>query len=52
MPFGTSLFGWPAMSSELARLGIPHSLELFEGNHDGVDERMAAAICELVLALQ
>lgn len=44
--------GATAMSSELARLGIPHSLELFEGNHDGVDERMPAAICELVRALQ
>jgi len=44
--------GATAMSSELARLGIAHSLELFEGNHDGVDERMPAAISELVLALQ
>ena len=44
--------GATAMSSELARLGIPHSLELFEGNHDGVDERMPAAISELVHALQ
>jgi S-formylglutathione hydrolase FrmB len=44
--------GATAMSSELSRLGIPHALELFEGNHDGVDERMPAAICELVRALQ
>ena len=44
--------GVTAMSSELARLGIAHSLELFEGSHDGVDERMPAAISELVLALQ
>lgn len=44
--------GATAMSSELARLGIPHSLELFEGNHDGVDERMPAAIAGLVRALQ
>jgi S-formylglutathione hydrolase FrmB len=44
--------GATALSSELARLEIPHSLELFEGNHDGVDERMPAAICELVRALQ
>lgn len=44
--------GATAMSSELARLGIAHSLELFEGNHDGVDERMPAAISELVHALQ
>jgi hypothetical protein len=44
--------GATAMSNELARLGIPHSLELFEGNHDGVDERIPAAICELARALQ
>ena len=44
--------GAAAMSSELARLGIAHSLELFEGNHDGVDERMPAAISQLVNALQ
>jgi enterochelin esterase-like enzyme len=44
--------GAAAMSRELSRLGIPHSLELFEGNHDGVDERMPAAICELVRGLQ
>lgn len=44
--------GATAMSSELARLGIPHSLELFEGNHDGVDERMPAALAGLVRALQ
>ena len=44
--------GATAMSSELARLGIAHSLELFDGNHDGVDERMPAAISELVLALR
>ncbi len=43
--------GATALSNELSRLGIPHSLELFEGNHDGVDERMPAAICELVHAL-
>ena len=44
--------GATAISSELARIGIPHTLELFEGNHDGVDERMPAAICELAHALQ
>ena len=44
--------GATAMSSELVRLGIRHSLELFDGNHDGVDERIPAAICELVRALQ
>ena len=44
--------GATAVSSELVRLGVPHSLEVFQGNHDGVDERMPAAICELVRALQ
>ncbi len=44
--------GATALSDELARLGIAHSLELFEGNHDGVDERMPAAISELVRALR
>ncbi len=44
--------GATAMSHELSRLGVPHSLELFEGNHDGVDERMPAAIRELARALQ
>jgi S-formylglutathione hydrolase FrmB len=44
--------GATSLSSELARLEIPHSLELFEGNHDGVDERMPAAICGLVRALE
>ena len=44
--------GARAVSGELDRLGIPHSFELFEGNHDGVDERMPAAVCELVRALQ
>jgi S-formylglutathione hydrolase FrmB len=43
--------GATAMSHELARLGIPHSLELLDGNHDAVDERMAGAICELAGAL-
>jgi S-formylglutathione hydrolase FrmB len=44
--------GATAMSTELARLGIDHSLELFEGNHDGIDERIPAAISGLVHALQ
>lgn len=43
--------GAAALSDELARLGIAHSLELFQGNHDGVDKRMPAAIGELVRAL-
>jgi S-formylglutathione hydrolase FrmB len=44
--------GAKAFSDELTRLGIEHSLELFEGNHDGVDERIPTAIRELVNALQ
>jgi hypothetical protein len=44
--------GAEAFSDELARLGIDHSLELFDGNHDGVDQRIPAAIRELVNALQ
>jgi hypothetical protein len=44
--------GATAMSSELTRLGIRHSLDLFDGNHDSVDQRMPSAICELARALQ
>lgn len=44
--------GAEAFSDQLTRLGIEHSLELFDGNHDGVDERIPAAIRELVNALQ
>jgi len=44
--------GATALWNELARLGITHSLELFDGNHDDVDQRMPAATCELVHALQ
>ena len=32
--------GAQALSSELTRLGIEHSLDLFDGNHDGVDRRI------------
>lgn len=44
--------GAAALSTEFTRLGIGHSLELFQGNHDGVDERIPVVICELVRALQ
>ena len=44
--------GATAFSNELDRLGIAHSLELFEGNHDGVDERIPTAVCKLVRALR
>lgn len=43
--------GAAALSDELARLGVAHSLELFEGNHDAVDERIPAAIGQLVRSL-
>jgi S-formylglutathione hydrolase FrmB len=41
-----------ALSAEYTRLGIRHSLKIFAGTHDGVDERMPAAIAKLVRALQ
>ncbi len=44
--------GARALSDELSRLGVGHSLELFDGNHDGVDRRMPEAIRELARALQ
>lgn len=44
--------GAQALSDEFTRLGIEHSLELFDGNHDGVDPRMPRAVCELARALQ
>jgi S-formylglutathione hydrolase FrmB len=44
--------GARAFSNELERLGVEHSLELFDGNHDGVDERMPGAIARLAHALQ
>ena len=44
--------GAVALSDELSRLEIDHSLELFAGNPDGVDRRMPAAIRELGRALQ
>jgi S-formylglutathione hydrolase FrmB len=44
--------GAAALSSEFTGLGIAHSLELFDGNHDGVDDRIPAAIGGLARALQ
>ncbi len=44
--------GAQALSDEFTRLGVEHSLELFDGNHDGVNERMPRSACELVRALQ
>ena len=43
--------GAQAFSDELTRLGIDHSLELFEGTHGGLTARYAPAIRELALAL-
>jgi Putative esterase len=43
--------GAQAFANELTRLGIKHSLELFDGTHSGTAHRYPAAIRELVLAL-
>ncbi len=43
--------GAQAFSAELARLGVAHSLELFEGTHRGIAHRYPLAIRELVRAL-
>jgi hypothetical protein len=43
--------GAQAFSDELSRLGIEHSLELFEGTHGATRPRYPGAIRELVLAL-
>ncbi|MFZ0089220.1 MAG: alpha/beta hydrolase-fold protein [Solirubrobacteraceae bacterium] len=44
--------GAQAFADELARLGIEHSLELFDGKHGGITYRYPGAIRELVLALR
>jgi hypothetical protein len=43
--------GAQAFSDELSRLGIEHSLELFDGTHSRTAHRYPGAIRELVLAL-
>ena len=43
--------GASAFSAELARLGVEHTLELFDGGHFDMSHRYAGAIRELVLAL-
>ncbi|MGH2876803.1 MAG: alpha/beta hydrolase [Solirubrobacteraceae bacterium] len=43
--------GAQAFSDELTRLGIEHTLELFEGRHGGISHRYPGAIRELALAL-
>jgi hypothetical protein len=43
--------GAQAFSDELARLGVEHTLELFDGHHGGISYRYPGAIRELVSAL-
>ena len=43
--------GAQAFSLELTRLGVDHTLELFDGKHGGISYRYPGAIRELVLAL-
>jgi S-formylglutathione hydrolase FrmB len=43
--------GAQAFSAELDKLGVAHSLELFDGKHGGLTYRYPGAIRELVLAL-
>ena len=43
--------GAQAFAAELERLGVEHSLELFEGGHGGISYRYPGAIRELVQAL-
>ena len=44
--------GAQAFSAELDRLGVQHTLELFDGRHGGISYRYPNAIRELVLALR
>ena len=43
--------GAQALSAELSRLGVEHTLELFDGGHGGISHRYPAAVAELVRAL-
>lgn len=43
--------GAQAVSDELVRLGLDHTLELFAGTHSGLTYRYAPAIRELLIAL-
>jgi Putative esterase len=43
--------GAQAFADELSKLGIEHSLELFDGRHGGIGYRYPGAIRELVIAL-
>jgi hypothetical protein len=44
--------GAAAFGAELDRLGVAHTLELFDGKHSGIAWRYPGAIRELVLALR
>jgi hypothetical protein len=44
--------GAQAFADELSKLGVEHSLELFDGRHGGITYRYPGAIRELVLALR
>jgi hypothetical protein len=43
--------GAQAFAAELGKLGVAHTLELFDGKHGGLTYRYPGAIRELVLAL-
>jgi S-formylglutathione hydrolase FrmB len=43
--------GAQAFADELTRLGVDHTLELFDGKHGGIGYRYPGAVRELVLAL-
>jgi S-formylglutathione hydrolase FrmB len=43
--------GAQAFAAELSRLGVEHTLELFDGGHGGFSHRYPAAVRELVVAL-
>ena len=43
--------GAQAFAAELDKLGVEHTLELFDGKHGGLTYRYPGAIRELVLAL-
>ncbi len=43
--------GAQAVSNELEKLGVDHTVELFDGKHGGLTHRYAPAICDLVRAL-
>ena len=44
--------GAQAFSAELDKLGVEHTLELFDGKHGGIQYRYPGAIAELARALQ